>query len=68
MKFLGDHNEEIDKVILNNSSQNLKLIAPSIQKKIVNACAEETIKEVIAELGDEWFSFLVDDSRDELQL
>ncbi|XP_078178591.1 uncharacterized protein LOC144572793 [Carex rostrata] len=64
MRFLGDHNKEIYKVILDKCPQNLKLIAPSIQKEIVNACAEETIKEVIAELGDEWFSVLVDESRD----
>jgi Domain of unknown function (DUF4371) len=43
MRFLGDHNKEIDAVILNNAPQNLKLVALKIQKDIVSACAEETI-------------------------
>jgi SHS2 domain-containing protein len=40
------------------------LIAPTIQKDIANACAEETIKEVIAELRAGLFSVMVDESRD----
>jgi hypothetical protein len=44
MRFLGDHNKEIDGVIPDNAPQNLKLVAPKIQKDIVNACAEEIIQ------------------------
>jgi Domain of unknown function (DUF4371) len=64
MRFLGDHNKEIDEVILDNAPQNLKLVAPEIQKDIVNACAEETIQEILTELGDELFSVMVDEARD----
>jgi Domain of unknown function (DUF4371) len=53
-------------VILDNACQNRKSVAPTIQKDIVNACAEETIKEVIAKLGDGLFSVMVDESRDVL--
>jgi aspartate-semialdehyde dehydrogenase len=42
----------------------LKLVAPEIQKDIVNACAEETIQEILAELGEELFSVMVDEARD----
>jgi Domain of unknown function (DUF4371) len=45
-------------------SQNRKFIAPTIQKDIANASAEETIKEVIAEFGAGLFSVMVDESRD----
>ena len=64
MRFLGDHNEEIDQIILDKAPHNLKLTAPAIQKDIVNACAEETTQEIIAELGDELFAVLVDEARD----
>ncbi|XP_078171495.1 uncharacterized protein LOC144565578 [Carex rostrata] len=64
LRFLEDHNEEIDKVIFDKAPQNLKLIAPTIQKDIVNACAEETTKDIIAELGDELFLVLIDEARD----
>jgi Domain of unknown function (DUF4371) len=53
-------------VILDNACQNRKSVAPTIQKDIVNACAEETIKEVIVKLGDGLFSVMVDESRDVL--
>jgi Domain of unknown function (DUF4371) len=64
LRFLGDHNEEINGVIFDNAPQNRKLVAPTIQKDIANACAEETIKEVITELGDGLFFVMVDESRD----
>jgi aspartate-semialdehyde dehydrogenase len=64
MRFLGDHNKEIDAVILNNAPQNLKLVAPEIQKDIASACAEETIQEILAELGEELFFVMVDEARD----
>jgi aspartate-semialdehyde dehydrogenase len=64
LRFLRDNNEEINGVILDNAPQNQKLIAPTIQKDIVNACAEETIKEVIVELGVGLFFVMVDELRD----
>uniref|UniRef100_A0A7N0UVT2 TTF-type domain-containing protein n=1 Tax=Kalanchoe fedtschenkoi TaxID=63787 RepID=A0A7N0UVT2_KALFE len=41
LKFLADHNESIDNVVLQNAPGNLKLIAPNIQKDISNAAAQE---------------------------
>jgi Domain of unknown function (DUF4371) len=59
MRFLRDRNEEIKSVILDNAPQNRKFIAPTIQKDIANACAEETNKEIIAEFGDGLFFVMV---------
>ena len=36
-KFLSEHNEEINKVVLNNAPENLKLTSLRIQKDIINA-------------------------------
>jgi Domain of unknown function (DUF4371) len=55
MRFLGYHNKKIDGVILDNTLQNLKLVAPKIQKNIVNACAEETIQEILRNLEMNYF-------------
>jgi len=64
LRFLADHNVEIGGVVLQNAPNNMKLVAPDIQKDIVHAAAVETTNKIIEELGDESFSVLVDESRD----
>jgi hypothetical protein len=54
-------------IILENAPQKLKLTSPDTQKEIVNAAAEETIREIIIELGEENFCILIDESRDIVQ-
>lgn len=64
LKFLASHNEDARRVALKNAPANLKLIAPLIQKDIVRACAFQTTKSILEELGDGVFCVLLDDSRD----
>ncbi|KAM2328308.1 hypothetical protein ACFXTH_014786 [Malus domestica] len=65
VQFLVDHDEKIKEVVLKNAPRNLKLIAPSIQKDIVNSCAFETIKAIMKEWKEsKFFSIMVDESRD----
>jgi Domain of unknown function (DUF4371) len=63
MRFLEDHKKEIDEIILNNASQNMKLVLPKIQKDIINTFAKETIQEILVEFGVELFSLMVDEAR-----
>ncbi|GAV90762.1 LOW QUALITY PROTEIN: Dimer_Tnp_hAT domain-containing protein/DUF4371 domain-containing protein, partial [Cephalotus follicularis] len=64
LKFLGNHNEDIDNVTLCNAPENQHMTAPKIQKDIVNASAIETTNAIIKELGNGLFSILVDEARD----
>ncbi|CAL8993987.1 unnamed protein product [Prunus brigantina] len=64
LQFLVDHDEKIKIVVLENAPGNLKLIAPTIQKDLVNACVTETIKKIIKDMDGAFFSLLVDESRD----
>uniref|UniRef100_A0A199UAH7 DUF4371 domain-containing protein n=1 Tax=Manihot esculenta TaxID=3983 RepID=A0A199UAH7_MANES len=64
LKVLASCNEEINNVVLKNALENLKLIAPSIQKDIINACAVEITNAIIRDLGDDLFSILVDECQD----
>ncbi|CAL2225202.1 unnamed protein product [Prunus armeniaca] len=64
LQFLIDHDEKVKAVVLENAPGNLKLIAPTIQKDLVNVCATETIKNIIKDMDDAFFSLLVDESRD----
>ena len=49
---------------MENAPGHDKLIALSIQKDIINAFAVETINKLISDLGDAFFSILVDEARD----
>ncbi|CAN6555787.1 unnamed protein product [Malus baccata var. baccata] len=64
LQFLADHNEDVKAVTLKNAPENHKLTSPYIQKDIVNACATETIKAIIEDVGTSLFSILIDESRD----
>ncbi|KAL1347043.1 hypothetical protein AAHE18_08G229900 [Arachis hypogaea] len=50
--------------IFKNARENLKLVAPKVQKDIVRATVSETTKVIIDDLGDDLFVVLVDDTRD----
>ena len=62
--FLGKHNEEIDKVVLENAPENHQMTSPDIQKEIANAAAVETINVIIKDIGDPLFAIIVDESSD----
>uniref|UniRef100_A0A7N0UEP7 TTF-type domain-containing protein n=1 Tax=Kalanchoe fedtschenkoi TaxID=63787 RepID=A0A7N0UEP7_KALFE len=64
LKFLADHNESIDKVVLQNAPGNLKLITPNIQKDISNAVAQEVVFTIIKDIDGDYFSILIDESCD----
>ncbi|XP_021980297.1 zinc finger MYM-type protein 1-like [Helianthus annuus] len=64
LKLFAQINEEIAKYILSNAPKNCQMTAPSIQKDICNCFAEEVLKMIFEELGDDVFSLLVDESRD----
>ena len=49
---------------MENDPKNLKLTSPDIQKDIVRAVAIETIDLIIKDVGDAFFSILIDESQD----
>ncbi|KAK9755784.1 hypothetical protein RND81_01G050400, partial [Saponaria officinalis] len=56
--------DKVANVVLKNAPKNLKLTSPEIQKDIVKACAMETTKAVIEDLNGDYFSILVDETKD----
>jgi len=54
----------VGNVILKNASGDHIMTSPDIQKEIANACSKETVKAILEELDNEYFSILVDESRD----
>ncbi|XP_039686427.1 zinc finger MYM-type protein 1-like [Medicago truncatula] len=47
-----------------NTSGNLKLTSPQIQKDIVRVAAYETTIVILHDLGDDFFAIMIDESRD----
>ncbi|XP_047256216.1 uncharacterized protein LOC124888972 [Capsicum annuum] len=64
LRWHGDNHPDVGKVILEKAPQNDTLTCPMIQKDIVNACAKETLKVIIADLNGDYFGILVDESKD----
>ncbi|KAK9990963.1 hypothetical protein SO802_025948 [Lithocarpus litseifolius] len=64
LRFLANHNEEIDKAVLENAPKNHQMTSPDIQKEIANAAAVETINAIIKDMGDSLFAIIFDESCD----
>ncbi|WOK98507.1 zinc finger MYM-type protein 1-like [Canna indica] len=62
LSWYAKRSDDVDSVVLKNAPGNNQLIAPIIQQNISNACANETTKDIIDDLGDEYFSILVVES------
>jgi hypothetical protein len=64
LAWLAGNFEEVNQVVLENAPQNRQMIDHKIQKQLIAACAHETTKFIIEELGDECFAILADESSD----
>ena len=61
---MADHNEEIKKVVLDKAPGNHKLSSNKIQNDIASTYALETTKAIVEDIGDDYFSIMVDECRD----
>ncbi|PIN02466.1 hypothetical protein CDL12_25018 [Handroanthus impetiginosus] len=50
--------------LMRQTPKNNQLTCPTVQKKIIRACAIETTKAIIKDLNGDYFSILVDEFRD----
>ncbi|XP_057803145.1 uncharacterized protein LOC131018439 [Salvia miltiorrhiza] len=65
LKYTASYNEEVASVVLENASKNASYTSHSIQKEILSVYASKIQKFIRAEIGDEKFCIIVDESRDE---
>ncbi|XP_042446656.1 zinc finger MYM-type protein 1-like [Zingiber officinale] len=64
LKWYSSECPEVAPVVGINAPGNNQMIAPKIQKQLVNACAVETTNDILDDLGDRWFTLLLDEARD----
>ncbi|XP_039138735.1 uncharacterized protein LOC120276060 [Dioscorea cayenensis subsp. rotundata] len=50
--------------MLSNAPKNNQLTSSTIQRHIIEACGKETSKVILNEIGDKFFSLLLDEARD----
>ena len=62
--FAAELNLTLRKAIGKNKSDNSLLIAPEIQRDIVQCFAKEVLHSILQEIGHDVFCLLVDESRD----
>ncbi|KAH9738403.1 TTF-type domain-containing protein [Citrus sinensis] len=65
IKLLATMNEEINKVVLENTHKNAQYIAPKIQKELLNIIANKVRHKIREEMGDAKFCIIVDEALDE---
>nr|XP_027089553.1 zinc finger MYM-type protein 1-like [Coffea arabica] len=63
-EWYSQRNTEIFEVVNQNAPANNQLTSPMIQKDRAHACASEIISVIINDIGDNYFSLIVDESRD----
>nr|XP_009593766.1 zinc finger MYM-type protein 1-like [Nicotiana tomentosiformis] len=64
LEWHRDRHPDLGRIILRHAPQNDIMIYPTIQKEIVEACAKETTKAIIEDLDGNYFTILVDESKD----
>ncbi|XP_075091933.1 uncharacterized protein LOC142172068 [Nicotiana tabacum] len=55
---------DVDRVIFKYAPKNDMMTSPKIQKDIVSACAQKTVKAIIDDLGGDYFGILIDEFKD----
>ncbi|XP_042387988.1 zinc finger MYM-type protein 1-like [Zingiber officinale] len=64
LEWYSQRNEEVSKVIKQNAPANNQLTSPKIQKDLTRACASEITLAIINDIGDKFFSLMVDEAKD----
>ncbi|XP_076895588.1 uncharacterized protein LOC143548257 [Bidens hawaiensis] len=64
LELMGKQNEELGKVILGNAPGNSQMTSPIIQQDLKHCFAQEVLKQIFKDLGEDYFSLLVDESCD----
>ncbi|KAH7670424.1 Ribonuclease H-like protein [Dioscorea alata] len=64
LEWYSLRNEEVWKTVNQNAPGNNQLTSPKIQKELANAYATEIEHVIIDDIGDSYFSLMIDEARD----
>ncbi|XP_039136422.1 uncharacterized protein LOC120273784 [Dioscorea cayenensis subsp. rotundata] len=58
--------DKVFRAVNQNAPGNNQMISPKVQKELANACAAEITCAIIDDVGDNYFSLMIDEARDVL--
>ncbi|RID49995.1 LOW QUALITY PROTEIN: hypothetical protein BRARA_H00754 [Brassica rapa] len=64
LKYNGEQNDAVSKVILENAPKNNQMVSQVIQKDIVHCFAQEVLKSIMEEIDHGVFGLMVEESAD----
>ncbi|XP_039015479.1 zinc finger MYM-type protein 1-like [Hibiscus syriacus] len=64
LNWIAENNDDVGNVVLKNEPKNNQMIAPLIQKELINYWTKETTKAIVEDLGKDYFGILIDESSD----
>ncbi|XP_039119211.1 zinc finger MYM-type protein 1-like [Dioscorea cayenensis subsp. rotundata] len=64
LEWYNLRNEEVWKTINQNAPGNNQLTSLKIQKDLTNACATEITRVIVDDIGDKFFSLMIDEAQD----
>ncbi|XP_076943248.1 uncharacterized protein LOC143613426 [Bidens hawaiensis] len=62
LELMREQNEELGKVILGNAPENSQMTSPTFQQDLKHYFAQEVLKQIFEDLGEDYFSLLVNES------
>ncbi|XP_039133231.1 zinc finger MYM-type protein 1-like [Dioscorea cayenensis subsp. rotundata] len=64
LEWYSLQNEEVWRTVNQNTPGNNQMTSPKVQKELANACAAEITRIIVDDIGDNYFSLLIDEARD----
>ncbi|XP_039129039.1 uncharacterized protein LOC120265223 [Dioscorea cayenensis subsp. rotundata] len=64
LEWYSLRNEEVWRTVNQNAPGNNQMTSPKVQKELANACAAEITRVIVDDIGDNYFSLLIDEARD----
>ncbi|XP_039136870.1 uncharacterized protein LOC120274165 [Dioscorea cayenensis subsp. rotundata] len=64
LEWYSLRNDKVFRVVNQNAPANNQMTSPKIQKELTNACAAEITCAIVDDIGDKYFSLMIDEARD----
>ncbi|KAH7656079.1 Ribonuclease H-like protein [Dioscorea alata] len=64
LEWYSLRNDKVFRAVNQNAPKNNQMTSPKVQKELANACASEITCAIIDDIGDNYFSLMIDEARD----
>ncbi|XP_039119636.1 zinc finger MYM-type protein 1-like, partial [Dioscorea cayenensis subsp. rotundata] len=64
LEWYSLRNDKVFRTVNQNAPGNNQMTSPKVQKELVNACAAEITCAIVDDIGDKYFSLMIDEARD----